>query len=159
LIELPWRSAFNESQAKQLFQEIDQVVSGQRLRWVLAGHSRGAMWAARYAHRTHGNRLAGLALIGTTHPREVDLSHLTIPVSKVLGTDDRVAPIQASRDRSHLLPQQTKFVEIAGANHRQFGFYRWQIGDGTARISRPDQQKALTNALLELLETAPPVAR
>lgn len=159
LIELPWRSAFNESQAKQLFQEIDQVVGGQRLNWILAGHSRGAMWAARYAHRTHGNRLAGLALIGTSHPRDVDLSHLTIPVSKILGTEDRVAPLQASRDRSHLLPQQTKFVEIAGANHTQFAFYHWQLGDGAARISRPQQQRALTNALLELLEGASPMAR
>ena len=41
------------------------------------------------------------------------------------------------------LPPHTTFVEVAGGNHRQFGYYRYQLMDGRAGISREEQQRQL----------------
>ena len=45
--------------------------------WIVAGHSRGAVVSSAMADRRL-SQLAGLVLIGTTHPRDVDLSQCKI---------------------------------------------------------------------------------
>ena len=119
--------------------------------WVLAGHSRGAALAARMAH-ADPPLVSGLVLIGSTHPKDQDLSSLPLPVTKVYGTDDGVAPAADVLKNARLLPPATKWVAIEGGNHSQFGHYGPQLFDGTATITRNGQQ-ALTRAeLLAMLE-------
>ncbi|MPY86825.1 MAG: hypothetical protein GEU99_02790 [Luteitalea sp.] len=89
---------------------------------LLAGHSRGAALAGRFAAR-HATQLAGLAMIGTTHPRDDDQSTLTIPVLKVVASRDCVAAPDDARANAGRLPSHTRWVEIAGGNHAQFGYY------------------------------------
>jgi len=117
---------------------------------VLAGHTRGAMLASRYVHE-RVQHPQGLVLIGTTHPRDFDLSELDLPVTKIYGTADGVASIGDMRANAKLLPPATRWVEIEGGNHTQFGSYRFQLGDHAATISRRAQQEITARTLVEAL--------
>jgi pimeloyl-ACP methyl ester carboxylesterase len=123
-------------------------------RWVLSGHSLGAALAARMAAR--GGRFAGLVLLGTTHPKEDDLSFLTLPVTKVYATRDGVAPAERVLANRRLLPTHTRFLAIEGGNHSQFGHYGRQLFDGRPTISREAQQAVARGALLEALRRSTP---
>jgi pimeloyl-ACP methyl ester carboxylesterase len=155
LIELPWRCACTQGQTDQLFEQIrERLRRKDSTRWVLAGHSRGAMLASRFAHAGPVEpALAGLVLIATTHPRDFSLANLRIPVTKIYGTEDGIASEPEMRKNQHLLPPQTQWVGIYGGNHRQFGYYRYQLGDGRAIISREVQQHQLLDALVAVLQT------
>jgi len=153
LMRLPMRCACTESQINDLFNRIGATIKTNReTQWYLAGHSRGAMLASRFA-REAPSSIAGLVLIGTTHPREFDLSRTSLRVTKVSGALDGVAPLDAIRANKKLLPPSTNWIEIPGANHVQFGYYRYQLFDGSATISREEQQAALLKALLHLLRS------
>jgi len=152
LLYLPLRCACTDSQTRELFESIRRVVDSEPdTAWVLAGHSRGAMLSARFAQENQ-TRLAGLVLIATTHPRDFTLADLRIPVTKIFGTRDGVAPHNTMRQNSHLLPPNTAWVGIAGGNHVQFGYYRHQLGDNAATISRHEQQAAVRTELAKALE-------
>jgi hypothetical protein len=59
------------------------------------------------------------------------------------------AKIAAAGDR---LPAGSRYVEIAGGNHAQFGEYGPQSGDGAAEIPGPAQRKAVVDEALGLLD-------
>lgn len=140
LVYLPWRVAFTEGAQAEVWQRIEAVTNRwPNERFVLAGHSRGAALSAQFA-ASHADRLAGLVLIGTTHPRDHDLSRLPLPVLKVAGTRDCVAPLDDSQRNAVRLPPTTTWAVIEGANHAQFGHYGSQLGDCSAGISRDAQQ-------------------
>jgi pimeloyl-ACP methyl ester carboxylesterase len=117
---------------------------------VVAGHSRGGALAARMAH-ADPQLVSGLVLIGTTHPRDQDLSSLQLPVTKIYGTNDDVAPLADVKKNAPLLPPGTKWVAIDGGNHSQFGHYGPQLFDGTATITREAQQTLTRTELLAML--------
>lgn len=153
LHHLPMRSAFTEKQVQDLFESLQLLLAaGPSIPWVIAGHSRGAMLATRFVHeRPHAPHVAGLALLGTTHPRDFSLAALTIPVTKIYGTRDGVAPMAAVEAHRDKLPPHTRWVPIEGGNHVQFGFYRHQLFDGAATISREEQTRQVAQALLAML--------
>ena len=61
-------------------------------------------------------------------------------------------PVRVDASRA-LLPADTRYVPIEGGNHAQMGWYGPQPGDGTATISREDQQQQVVAATEELLST------
>ncbi|HMP01563.1 MAG TPA: alpha/beta fold hydrolase [Gemmatales bacterium] len=121
--------------------------------WVVAGHSMGGSIAARFVHE-EPSLFRGLILIGTTHPRDFDLSGFTGEVTKVYGTEDKVAQQAQSEANRRLLPARTTWVRVEGGNHAQFGSYGLQPGDGRATISREEQLKATCNAVVSSLRRA-----
>lgn len=154
LLYLPMRVAFTDSQITDVFDRIDKLLSQDpQTRWVLAGHSRGGMLASRYVNARRPS-LAGLVLIGTTHPRDFSLAETAIPITKVYGTRDEVASYASMRENQHLVPANTAWIGIEGGNHVQFGYYRHQLGDGSATISREEQQRQLVAALTAVLSSA-----
>jgi hypothetical protein len=80
-----------------------------------------------------------------------DLSGHPLAVTSIYGTNDGMATedkIAASRP---LLPDATRWVPIEGGNPGQFGWFGPPSGDGTAAISREQQQRQIVAATLELL--------
>lgn len=160
LVRLPWRMAFSESAQAETWSRVlrARTLLGETRPLVLAGHSRGAALTATFAS-SHGALLSGLIMIGTTHPRDHDLSNLTIPVLKVAATRDCVANPEASQANAHNLPSSTQWVVIDGGNHAQFGYYGTQLGDCSAMISRQDQQDQTLGAILPWLAGSVSTAR
>jgi len=153
LVPLPWRSAPTAANRAAVWSRIAGLL-GDSHRWVLSGHSRGAALTARFAgeHAADtGASLAGIVLIGTTHPKAGSLAGLTIPVTKIYGTQDCVAGPASVLANATLLPPNARFVRLDGANHSQFGWYGRQLGDCQATMSRPEQQERTLEAVLAAL--------
>jgi pimeloyl-ACP methyl ester carboxylesterase len=150
VMHVPYRCATLAEQQQDLFAAAQAVLRAWPRRWVLAGHSRGAVHASALVAQ-YPNLAAGLILIATTHPQDVDLSSLTIPVMKIYGTRDGVAPEERMKANARLLPSATRWVRIEGGNHRQFGSYRYQLWDRSATISRQAQQAQTVEAIVNML--------
>ena len=96
----------------------------------------------------------GLVLIGTTHPRDVDLSTLAVTVTKVVGTRDGLATRSAVEANRAKLPAATRWVWIEGGNHSQFGWYGFQPGDRRATIAAASQHATMVQAVIDALAQA-----
>jgi surfactin synthase thioesterase subunit len=154
ILKLPYRFAPLASHKLAAIARVHQIVAEhpEISQWVLSGHSLGGALACRVVLNAPKS-FSALVLVGTTHPKGDNLASLEIPVTKVYGTNDGVAPSEKIHSNKHLLPEHTKWVLIDGANHSQFGHYGHQLLDGSATISRRDQQDKTRNALLESLDT------
>lgn len=150
IVRLPFRMAPTLSYQQMAFQTVRETMAASPRMWVVGGHSRGGMLAARFAASFPG-AAAGLVLVATTHPREMDLSGLRLPVLKIYGSADGLATPDEIRRYASNLPPHTTFVEIVGGNHRQFGHYRYQLMDGRAGVSRDEQQRQAMEALIAFL--------
>jgi hypothetical protein len=149
IVKIPYRCASLPSLEAQLDRRVHALAAtSPTTRWVLAGHSRGAAHTARIAN-AGPNHVAAYVLIGTSHPRDRDLSQLAIDVTKVAATNDGVAG--AAQFETARLPASTQWVRIDGGNHAQFGHYGFQLFDGRATITRQEQQAATLAALLAVL--------
>lgn len=157
VVKLPWRFAPLESHKQAAVDRVQSVIATYPdvQRWVLAGHSLGGALASRVA-RNAPPAIAAMVLIGTTHPKEDDLSDLRIPVTKVYGSHDGVAPAERVRANQRLLPAHTQWIEIPGGNHSQFGHYGHQLFDRAATISRVAQQEITRAAILEVIAQVQP---
>jgi hypothetical protein len=93
-----------------------------------------------------------LILIGTTHPRDISLANSKIPIMKIYASKDGVANEQAGLSNKFKLPAKARFVKIEGANHAQFGYYGFQLGDDSATISREKQQIETLEDIIEFIK-------
>ena len=154
LVRLPWRMAFSDDAKAETWARVQRARArvGAARHLILVGHSRGAALAGGFAFG-HASELSGLIMIGTTHPRDHDLSSLTIPVLKVAATRDCVADLDATKANTHNLPTTTTWVVIEGGNHAQFGYYGSQLGDCSADITRDAQQNQTFGAIVSWLAT------
>lgn len=152
VVKLPYRFAPFELHKEEAMARARRVMAThpEVSAWVLSGHSLGAALAARLV-RADPRMAAALVLIGTTHPKQDDLSDLSIPVTKIYATNDGVAPVDRILANRRLLPAQTAWIAIEGGNHSQFGHYGHQLFDGTATIRREAQQAITRSTLLEVL--------
>jgi pimeloyl-ACP methyl ester carboxylesterase len=155
VVKLPYRMAPLESHKQAAVDRARGVIAAhpQITHWVVSGHSLGGALACRAA-QSDSKSLSALVLIGTTHPREDDLSSLPVPVTKIYASNDGVAPPDRVLSNRRLLPNDTQWLEIKGGNHSQFGHYGHQLFDGNATISRESQQTATRSALLDVLRNA-----
>ncbi len=119
--------------------------------YILAGHSKGAMTAAQFIYE-YPNLIDKLVLIGTTHPRDFDISGSKVQIMKIYGSNDGVATVNAINKNKRLLPPSTKFIEITGGNHSQFGYYGSQLGDNKPGINIVKQQDILCKHILSFIE-------
>ena len=153
ILKLPYRMALFESQQENVFQQTLAYINSDSLHrnWILGGHSRGGKLATIFT-QNHNDALSGLLLVGTSHPRELDLSDLAIDVTKIYGSNDGLASEEEVNKFAINLPPKMHRVRIAGGNHRQFAYYGYQLGDGSATISRRKQQEIMDRAIIEQLE-------
>jgi predicted alpha/beta-hydrolase family hydrolase len=157
VIKLPYRFAPLEVHKEAAIARARTVMTTHRdvSRWVVAGHSLGGALAARMIRADPAN-IAAMVLIGTTHPKQDDLSAIRIPVTKLYASNDGVAPRDRVLATKALLPTHTRWIEIRGGNHSQFGHYGHQLFDGDATITRESQQAITRAALLDSLAGLPP---
>jgi pimeloyl-ACP methyl ester carboxylesterase len=152
IIKLPYRFAPLASHKDEVVHRVRQLIAAHAgaPRLVVAGHSLGGALAARVAQADHTLH-AAFVLIGTTHPKDDDLSRLDKPFAKIYATNDGIAPVDRIASTKRLLPKHTKWVEIRGGNHSQFGHYGHHLFDGKAMISREEQQAITREVLFDLL--------
>ena len=147
LIRMPWRLA-TRGYNKPL--ELGLLADPSKT-YILAGHSQGGKMAAQFVYENPG-RIDKLILIGTSHPRDVSLDDSPIPVMKIYGSKDGVADEKSIMENKSKLPSTTRFIRIDGANHAQFGYYGFQLGDNSADISREQQQAETAEYILEFIK-------
>jgi len=150
VVKLPFRTAPDPGEA---IARAGAVIAADPSieRWVVGGHSKGGSLAARLV-LDNPHLAAGLLLVGTSHPRDFDLSAFTLPITKVYATNDGLASVEEVQANAPLLPATTRWVRIEGGNHCQFGWYGFQFGDRPASISRKAQQEILADTVLAMLE-------
>jgi len=146
IFKMPWRLAnlgYEKPEELDLFKDNTKE-------YLLAGHSLGAKMAAQFMFE-NPSYISKLILMGTTHPRDIDMSSLTIPVLKITGSKDGLAAPKEVMANKQLLPDSTQFITIEGGNHSQFGYYGFQLGDHEATISRNVQQKMVLEKIMEFI--------
>ena len=152
IVKLPFRFAPLESHKQSAVDNTFGLIAAhpEYSRWVLSGHSLGAALSCR-AVQKQSNALEEMVLVGTTHPKQDNLTYLTIPVTKIYGSNDGVATPHGVMENKGLLPTHTNWVEIVGGNHSQFGHYGHQLFDGYATVTRSEQQAITRMELLKAI--------
>lgn len=112
--------------------------------WYVGGHSLGGVRACMMASEED---VAGIVFFGSYCANDVSDSGLD--VLSIAGTDDGLSTPEKIGGAAHLLPADTVFVEIDGANHASFGDYGVQPGDGVATATDREVRDEITRALAE----------
>ncbi|MDW8848846.1 alpha/beta hydrolase [Flavobacterium sp. MMLR14_040] len=146
LIKMPWRLA---SKGYEIPKQLD-LFADKTKTYILSGHSQGGKMAAQFV-KENPDLIQKLILIGTTHPRDISLAESKIPIMKIYGSKDGVADEKTIFKNKAKLPPNTKFIKIEGANHGQFGYYGFQLGDDSATISREKQQEETLRHILNFI--------
>ena len=87
------------------------------------------------------NLLKGLFLLGTSTPKDIDLSNLEIPTIKLYAEHDGLASVEEVMQFKDKLPMNSKLVLIKGGNHSQFGYLGQLFLDNEPTISLQVQQQ------------------
>jgi len=145
IVKMPWRmSIWGYEKINELFTLSD----GKK--YILGGHSQGAKMAAQYVYENPG-KLSGLFLLGTSHPRDVDMSTMQIPTLKIYGEFDGLASVGEVMENKNKLPANTELVMVSGGNHSQFGNMGHLLMDDSATITREKQQEKVLDLLIPFL--------
>jgi hypothetical protein len=137
---------FNTSVANDVIERYSQIET-----WVIAGHSLGGASAAIYVEN-YPTKVTALALWDSYPADSSDLSDNAISVISVFGTTDNIPNTANFNDKKHLLPSESFFIGIEGANHSQFGDYGFQKGDVGATLSMADQHEMVAEIMLEFID-------
>lgn len=117
--------------------------------WFIGGHSLGGVAAAMYAENNL-DKVAGLYFLGS-YPAG-DFSSTELPMLSIYAEKDGLSTTGDIEKNRYLFSNESRFVEIAGGNHAQFGLYGKQKGDNEADIAPLDQQNQVAEALLAWLD-------
>lgn len=133
------------------YQKITNMFDLRNGQYIIGGHSQGGKMAAQFVYE-HPTLMKGLFLMGTSHPRDIDLSEHSIPTLKLYAENDGLASVEEVMTNKSKLPKNTKLVLIKGANHSQFGYLGRLMTDDKADIPVAEQQQIVTNYLLNFLD-------
>ena len=145
LIKMAWRLP---SKDYQKIARLFDLTSGH---YVIGGHSQGGKMAAQFVYENPGI-MKGLFLMGTSHPRDINLSNLSIPTIKLYAENDGLASVGEVLENRDKLPFDSKLVLIEGGNHSQFGYLGKLMTDNSADISLEEQQQRTYTCLLEFFK-------
>jgi pimeloyl-ACP methyl ester carboxylesterase len=111
--------------------------------WYVGGHSLGGVRACQYAKDDFS--VSGLILFGSYCA--IDLSHSSLPVLSVSGSRDGLSTPASIRNWAKLLPNTATFIQIAGADHADFGDYGPQAGDNSSTTTGAAVRRQLTSEI------------
>lgn len=134
LVKMPFNLAvFNISAANNIYDKFPEIKS-----WYLSGHSLGGAMASSYAEKNF-NKINGLILLASYPLNEAPINTISI-----YGSNDKVL------DQTKLNNVDNKVI-LNGGNHAYFGNYGEQKGDGTATISREEQQTLTVDTIIDFI--------
>lgn len=134
LMQMPFNLAvFDMNATDRVFGQLPEVKH-----WYIGGHSLGGAMASSYAGKNTG-RLEGMILLGAYPVGAAEL-----PTLAIYGSEDMIL----NTDKLEDTPNQ---YVIEGGNHAYFGNYGEQDGDGTALITREEQQRQTVEAIADFL--------
>ncbi|MEZ4628846.1 MAG: alpha/beta hydrolase [Eubacteriales bacterium] len=137
LVKVPLRLAvFDIKAADKVYDAVPGIS-----RWFIGGHSLGGAMASSYVAGNE-DKLSGLILLGAYPINDSPISTLCI-----YGSED----IMLDKTK---LEGVANVLRIDGGNHAQFGNYGLQEGDGTATMSREEQQTIASEAMLAFIKGA-----
>jgi len=121
-------------------------------RWIIGGHSLGGAMAARFVHN-HEALVDGLVFFASYPAGSNDLSDFqNLAVLSIYGDRDGFVTDEDIENSREYVPGNTRWLEIEGGNHSQFGWYGFQRGDLEAGISREEQHRQMVEEMLLWLE-------
>lgn len=141
LIKMDWRLPQYD------YQKISTLFDLKKGNYIIGGHSQGGKMAAQFVYE-NPNLMKGLFLMGTSHPRDIDLSSQNIPCIKLFAENDGLASVEEVMTNKNKLPKDTKLVLIKGGNHSQFGYLGKLFMDNSADISLEEQQQQTFDNLI-----------
>jgi hypothetical protein len=118
--------------------------------WILAGHSLGGASATIFVEN-NPTRIDALALWDSYPANSADLSDNPLSVISIFGTTNNFPNTDNFNDKKYLLPSNTTFVGLEGANHAQFGDYGPQKGDVVASLSLSEQHEQVGEIMLDFI--------
>ena len=118
--------------------------------WAIGGHSLGGAMAASFAGGEPSP--VDALILWAAYPASSLASRDDFTALSIFGSNDGVATVEDIDASRPLLPPDTRWEEISGGNHAQFGWYGPQPGDGQATISRPEQQEQIVARTVETLQ-------
>ncbi len=115
--------------------------------WYVGGHSLGGVVATNFAE-SNQDVVKGAVLLGSYPQNEItsDNEYLSIYASE----DGLVGDY--SEYQSLFNESNTKFVEIEGGNHSQFGNYGFQKDDNKSTTSSIEQQQTIVDSIKEFIK-------
>lgn len=116
--------------------------------WYLSGHSLGGAMAASFV-ASSPDYVEGLVLLAAYPTAELDDN---IQVISIYGSEDGVLNMEKLEEGRSYMPSAYTEICIEGGNHAWFGYYGEQEGDGTAEITKEEQQKQTVEAILEMMK-------
>lgn len=135
LVKMPFNLAvFDVGAADSVYGKFPDIKN-----WYIGGHSLGGAMASSYVGN-NSDKVRGLILLGA-YP----VNHSDIPTLAIYGSED------IALDKTKLAGTENK-LEIQGGNHAYFGDYGEQKGDGTASISRDEQQALAVDAIVKFIQ-------
>ena len=135
----------NTGAAREVIDAYPQITT-----WILAGHSLGGASAVIFAEN-NPEKIDAIALWDSYPPDSADLSDNTISAISIFGTTNNFPNTENFNGKKHLLPADTRFIGIEGANHAQFGDYGPQKGDVAATMSLAEQHEQVAEIMLDFI--------
>ena len=117
--------------------------------WYLSGHSLGGAMAANYV-ADNGDDFEGLVLLAAYATKELP-EHLS--VLSIYGSEDKVVNMDSVSAGRAYVPEDYTEICLEGGNHAWFAYYGEQDGDGTAYITKENQQQKTVDVILNMIKT------
>ena len=133
------------------YNKIHDLFDLEKGNYIIGGHSQGAKMAAQFVYENR-QLMKGLFLLGTSHPRDIDLSDRTLPTLKLYAEFDGLASVEEVMENKNKLPQNTQLMLLKGGNHSQFGNLGRLLTDQKAEISQTQQQYKTVELLVSFFK-------
>lgn len=141
LVKMPAKLAiFGMNAAEDIMNENAHIVE-----WTMMGHSLGGAMAASFSAE-HDEEVDALVLLAAYSTE--DLKDKEIDVYSIYGSEDKVLNMEKYEEYRGNLPSDVVEAVIDGGNHAYYAHYGEQEGDGTAEITREEQQESVLDLFL-----------
>ena len=141
LVKMPAKLAiFGANAAEDIMEDASHIEH-----WTMMGHSLGGAMAADFS-ASHDEKVDALVLLAAYSLE--DLSNLEMDVYSFYGSEDGVLNMEKYKECLVHFPDDVVEEVIEGGNHAYYAHYGEQEGDGTATITREEQQEIVLDLFL-----------